>query len=176
MIDAAAELCRFYLAMALGFASLAKFAAFSGFVENLRSWDITDIRLRRAVAVCLCLMEGGLAILLAANRWTDTVAWLTAALIAAMSAGVAVALASGSGATCQCFGRSPDPVSGVVLARNLAMLAAGVILGLAPKAASFGAGEAAVLMLTALALAQTTVRAPDIGAVLAPRPHREPAR
>lgn len=99
------------------------------------------VRSLAAVAVPVGEVAIGALVLLSSGRLLVAAAWLAAAALAAFTVLVGVTLARGERPSCHCFGAvSPEPLSSWTLARNVALLALGVLVaaGLRPDRGVIG--------------------------------------
>ncbi|MFI0790869.1 MauE/DoxX family redox-associated membrane protein [Streptomyces lydicus] len=120
---------------------------FGAFVSSLRGLRLLPARYARPAAVAVVAGEGTVVTVLALP-WQAATAWgfcLAAALLAAFTAGVGLALHRGARAPCHCFGGTAKPLGGHHLVRNvlltgLALL--GVVISAAPPPPAHPAGTA----------------------------------
>lgn len=162
--DALAELCRLYLVWVMGVACLAKVVGFGAFTNGLSQWGLRRPFARAGLAACICLVEGGLSVLLATRRFPEFTAWMTMAFFLAGALAVAWAIMMRPGVRCHCFGSSGETITPVTLVRNLFLLGAAAVPTLAPKTVSPTFPDTVLLGLVALLLLQITVNVPAIAA------------
>lgn len=111
--------------------------------------------------------EAAVVVLLAvpATRTAGFVA--AAALLAVLTAGIAVVLARGTTAPCRCFGASATPLSARHLVRN-GVLVVVAVLGLAAPAGPPGIGPALVATLAGAVAGLLVTVADDVVELFAP--------
>ncbi|WP_329101873.1 hypothetical protein OG792_22260 [Micromonospora sp. NBC_01699] len=104
---------------------LWKPTAFAGFVSSVRAMGVLPPALARPAATAVVAAE--LTIVLAVvgpARGAGILGFgLAAALLIALTAGIAMSLARGSRAPCRCFGRSETPLGVRHVGRNIALVA-----------------------------------------------------
>jgi hypothetical protein len=126
--------CRVLIGVVFAAAAVGKLrgaTAFAGFVGSLRRMGVVSPPLTRPVAIGVAAAEVAVVLALAVPvRESGVLAFgVAAGLLAAFTAGVARALASGNREPCRCFGRSETPLSARHVGRNAALVGV-ALLGL----------------------------------------------
>lgn len=141
-----AELCRFYICIALIIAALAKLTSFASFRASLlRSFGFGD-RLAFVIGGGVIALEGSLAaLLLAGARWAWPAMFAALSMFALFTALIATALARGQKLSCNCFGGAGHIVTRVDLVRNAALILACLLYLLVAPNPSVSVAEGVLL-------------------------------
>lgn len=162
-----AEICRWWLLFAVLAAAAGKSISFGRFRRDLTASFPELGRAGAPVALAVVAAEWLLTVLLllggAANRHGMIGA---AALFAAFTSVVAVALAQDRTVVCSCFGTASHPMSGYDLVRNSLLVAAAAFGALSPPSAGVDVFSSVILAGIALILFQLSNGLRDIAAVL----------
>jgi hypothetical protein len=157
----AAELCRLWMLLLLAAAAIGKASAREGFEATLGGMLGWGPRASRFGAIAIVAAEGGLALLLlAGGRWAEAGMAGAVLLLGAFSVAIATALHQRRRVRCNCFGGGGKAITAFDLARNGALVGAGVFYlmqnpraqGLDPAGWALLAGCALILLLVSLNL------------------------
>ncbi len=111
--------CRWVIGLALAVSAVGKASALASFRSTIAELGILPGRLAGAAALGSVAAEGLTVVLVAAGSvFADAGFWLAAALLAAFSVILGIALRQKSDVSCNCFGPSERRVSWYDLARN----------------------------------------------------------
>lgn len=121
----AAELCRIYVLLLLGAASVGKALAPAAFARSLADFLPLGPRAARAAATVVFATEAAIALLLLAGGRLASAGMAAAFLLfAAFGATIGTALARGRTVSCNCFGSGARRISRYDMVRNGILLAA----------------------------------------------------
>jgi hypothetical protein len=145
----------------------------AAFVTAVRR--VGRVRGRRAPAVVAVLVAVGEAVAALILPWPSTAPYglaLAGTLLVAFTVALAVAVRTGTGEPCACFGPSPAPVAPRHLVRNAVLLAAVLVaappvLGADP-AGSYGVPEVVACLLIAAAVAVPVAALDRLAELLGP--------
>ncbi|GAA3220844.1 MauE/DoxX family redox-associated membrane protein [Nonomuraea helvata] len=164
---------RLSLALVFALAFVAKVRDLPAFTKATAELSGLPARAARPAAVAVVAAEGSAATLMAvggaALRWGLL---LAAALLLLFSARLALALRRGRRVSCNCFGRSTQPISTLDLVRNAGLTAcacAALLLeALTPRQGVLPADVLALVAAMAALFATVWLSLPDVSLILRP--------
>jgi hypothetical protein len=157
--------CRSTLAVAFAVALYGKAyrrAAFRSFAASLGELGLVSRPLRSPVAGLTVLAEAVALVLLAFDTTAILGLLISAAVMAAFSAGLGTSVARGRRRPCHCFGASSIPLSWLHVGRNLVLLGVAILGVAAGPARSIDAAAAALTVLVGAATAALIIRVDDL--------------
>lgn len=162
-----ADLCRWWVLIALLVAAAGKSFAFDRFRDELATAFPEFGKAVLPLAIALVAIEWLLALLLLGGDAANRLAlMLAAALFAALSAVVAIALLQDRIVVCRCFGGTPHPMSAFDLLRNGLLVVAALIAAFVPRAPGADVFAQIALACIAFMLFRLSASLQDIVAVL----------
>lgn len=163
----AAELCRWWLLIALLVAVGGKLLAFGRFRDELAT-SFPELRgFGPALAIGIVAAEAALAALLLSGGTASRVAMTGVALLfTVMTIVVAIALLQDRIVVCRCFGGTPHPMSVYDLGRNGLLVAAAIVAAVVPPSPGLDPVAQFTLACLAFMLFRVSTSLQDIAAVL----------
>ncbi|MGN6153515.1 MAG: MauE/DoxX family redox-associated membrane protein [Lysobacteraceae bacterium] len=158
-LDALAEVCRWYVLLALLAAAVGKSRDIAAFRYSLTRAMPALARIEGPLAWGIVLAEAAIALALLAGGATGRIGMIAAlAMFVVFTAVIGTSIVRGRAIVCNCFGTSTHRVGGLDVARNLALIAAAalvVVHGAAPVSWPAGlvlAGLAAIAVAVSIRL------------------------
>lgn len=174
--------CRFALGLVFVVSAWSKLkspAEFAAFTRSVRRLGVLpDGALARVAAIGIAAAEVVVPVLVAIPWGVSVVAGYVAAvfMLSAFTVGIALSLRRGDRTPCGCFGRSPVPLGGRHVVRNL-LLVAIALGGLAATVTGTGAddlGIATVAAVAGLVVGALLTVAEDITELVSPSTRHRP--
>ncbi|MBV9750334.1 MAG: hypothetical protein JO157_16135 [Acetobacteraceae bacterium] len=165
-----ADVFRYVLVLVFALSAAGKLRRFRFFNQTLTDFAPIPAPVAPAAAIAVVLAEVAVCLgLVASDTKSRQVALGGALVMLVVFTGVlAVALASGSAASCSCFGASRHEISGYDLGRNLALVGASAFAFMHDGAGGGDPLRAALLGGVAAILAVLLLHLGTVGALIAP--------
>jgi hypothetical protein len=163
----AADLCRWWVLIALLVAAFGKTTAFGRFRDELAISFPEFGKAAAPLAVLIVVVEWALALLMLRGGAVGRFALIGAAVVfAALTGVVAVALLQDRIVVCRCFGGTPHPMSAYDLLRNGLLVGAALVAAFVPLSSGTGVPGQFALACIAFMLLRLSASLQDIVAVL----------